>query len=66
MKRGVVVNNIIEFNTSKHELIGKKVGTISLSMYRDMSTGLRFFYLKSRNKNMSDVLDVIEDTLYYF
>lgn len=66
MKRGVVVSNIIEFNSCKHELIGEKVGTISVSMYRDKSTGLRFFYLKSRNKNMSEVLDVIEDTLYYF
>lgn len=64
MKRGVVVSNIIEFNACKHELIGEKVGTISVSMYRDKSTGLRFFYLKSRN--MSEVLDVIEDTLYYF
>lgn len=64
MKKGVVVSNIIEFNSCKHELIGEKVGTISVSMYRDKSTGLRFFYLKSRN--MSEVLDVIEDTLYYF
>lgn len=66
MKRDVVVNSFIEFNTSKYELIGEKVGTISVSIYRDKSTGLPFFYLKSRNKNMSQVLDIIEDALYYF
>lgn len=54
-KRGVIVHN--------NEIIGKEIGTVFVHMYKDIKTDSPFFYIESDNKKVSNVSDIIEDTL---
>lgn len=60
------MSNIVNFNDYKNKIIGEKVGTVSVSMYKDKFTGLPFFYIQSENENMLQVSYVIEDVLNKF
>ena len=60
------MSNIIDFNARKNELIGEKVGTVLVSMYKDKTTNKSFFSIEADNEDMLQVSYVIEDTLYYF
>lgn len=45
---------------------GEKVGTVHVSMYKDTSTRLPFFFIKSDNEDMLQVSYIIEDSLCDF
>lgn len=59
MKRVINQNN-----STKIE--GKKVGTVHVSMYKDTSTRLPFFFIKADNEDMLQVSYIIEDSLCDF
>lgn len=44
-------------------IIGEKVGTISIDVYKETITNGSLFYVKSENEDVLPVLYVIEDTL---
>ncbi len=48
------------------QIVGKEVGTISVSMYEENETGLPIFYFKANNKHMLHVLNIIENALNNF
>lgn len=58
------MSNIVEFN--HNDIIGEEIGTVCVSMYKDVNTGLPFFYVKSENEDVLPVSYVIEDTLYNY
>lgn len=60
------MSNIVNFNAYCNKIVGEKVGTVSVDIYKDKKTGLPFFYVKSENENVLQVSYVIEDTLYKF
>lgn len=60
------MSNIIEFKPRKNELVGEKVGSVLVSMYKDKTTGLPFFYINSDNEDLLQVSYIIEDALYNF
>ncbi len=45
---------------------GEKVGTVHVSMYKDTSTRLPFFFITSDNEDMLQVSYIIEDSLCDF
>lgn len=47
-------------------IIGEKIGTVCISVYRDAETGLPFFYVKSDNDNVIQISYVIEDMLHKY
>lgn len=59
------MNNIIDSN-NYNKLIGEKVGTVLVSMFKDKNTNKPLFYIEADNEDMLQVSYVIEDTLYYF
>lgn len=48
---------------SNNKIIGKKVGTVSVDIYKETKTNSSFFYVKSENQEVLPVSYVIEDTL---
>lgn len=44
----------------------EKIGTVSVTIYKNKTTGASFFYVKSSNEDVLQVSYVIEDTLYHF
>ncbi len=60
------MNNIINFNTCKNQIVGEKIGTLSVSMYIDKITSKPFFYIQSENEDMLQVSYIVEDALYHF
>lgn len=48
---------------SNNKIIGKKVGTVSVDIYKELETNASFFYVKSENQEVLPVSYVIEDTL---
>lgn len=59
------MSNIIDSN-NYNKLIGEKVGTVLVSMFKDKNTNKPLFYIEADNEDMLQVSYVIEDTLYYF
>ncbi|MCI9178101.1 MAG: hypothetical protein HFJ28_06085 [Clostridia bacterium] len=57
---------IVSLDNCKKELNGEKLGTVFVSMYKDLSTGLPFFYVQAENEDVLQLSYVIQDTLYYF
>lgn len=53
-------------NTRNHEYYLEKVGTVSVSMYKEKITDKPLFFLQLDNENMLQVSYVIEDTLKMF
>ena len=56
--------NIINFKHSN--IVGEEIGTVSVSMYKDINTGLPFFYVRSENEDVLPVSYVIEDILHNY
>ena len=50
-------------NMNKNQIVGKKVGTISVSMYEESETGLPLFYVQAENKHVLPISHTIENTL---
>lgn len=48
---------------NKNQIVGKKVGTISISMYEELETGLPLFYVQAENKHVLSISHAIENTL---
>ncbi|MCI9286632.1 MAG: hypothetical protein HFJ57_01355 [Clostridia bacterium] len=48
---------------NKNQIVGKKVGTISVSMYEESETGLPLFYVQAENKHVLPISHTIENTL---
>lgn len=51
---------------NNNNIIGEKIGTVLVSMYKDNSTGLPFFHIQSSNEDVLQISYIIEDTLYDF
>ncbi len=45
------------------QIIGQKVGTVSVDVYEENETGLPIFCTQAKNEHMSYVLDAIENAL---
>lgn len=62
------MGKVINFDNSRNKkaIHGEKVGTVHVSVYKDATNGLPFFFIESDNEDVSQVSDVIEDFLYYF
>ena len=45
------------------KIIGKKVGTVSIHVYKEPNTNSRFFYIESENQDVLAVSHIVEDTL---
>lgn len=48
---------------TKDEITGKKVGTVSVSMYEESFTGLPIYLVQPENKHVLPLSNVIENTL---
>lgn len=48
---------------TKDEITGKKVGTVSVSMYEESFTGLPIYYIESENRHVLPLSYIIENTL---
>ncbi len=59
------MNNIIKFK-SKKQTCGKKIGTVTVSMYEDINSGHHFFYINADNEEVLQLSYIIEDCLYDF
>ena len=47
-------------------ITGEEIGSIYVSMYKDINTGLPFFLVKPENDDVLQASYIIEDTLYYY
>lgn len=50
-------------DNSNQSFIGKKCGTITVSVYRDINSGSPIFYVEPDNEEILPVSYVIEDVL---
>lgn len=50
-------------DNGSHSIIGKKCGTITVSVYRDINSGSPIFYVEPDNEEILPVSYVIEDVL---
>lgn len=48
---------------TKEEITGKKVGTVSVSMYEESFTGSPIYLIEPENRHVLPLSHVIEDTL---
>ena len=48
---------------NNNKIVGKKVGTISVDMYKETTTNTPFFYIKSENNDVLPISKIIEDML---
>ncbi len=56
-----LLENIIP--NGKNTIVGKKCGTITVSVYKEKSSGSHIFHIKSDNEDVLPVSYVIEDIL---
>lgn len=49
-------------SSSDTTIVGKKCGTITIDVFKT-DNDLTLFYVQSNNKNVLNILDIIEDTL---
>ena len=59
------MNNILETILKKHDhqIVGKKCGTVTVSIYKEANSGSHIFYVQSDNDDVLPVSYVIEDAL---
>lgn len=50
-------------DVGSQSIMGKKCGTITVSVYRDINSGSPIFYVESDNEDILPVSYVIEDVL---
>lgn len=60
------MSKIVKLNNYKKEIVGEKVGTVAVSMYKEKETGLPFFGLNPDNEDVLQLSYIIEDTLYKY
>ncbi len=48
------------------EIVGEKIGTVTISMYKEINTNLPFFHIQADNEDMLQLSYVLEDTLYNY
>lgn len=60
------MSNIVNNNNCEDKITGEAVGTVSISMYKETTTGLPFFDVKAENDDVLQLSYVIEDILEYF
>lgn len=60
MKWGVFMSTS---DDGSHIIIGKKCGTITVSVYKDINSGSPIFYVEPDNEDILPVSYVIEDVL---
>lgn len=48
---------------SNNQITGKKVGVVSVHMYREITTNAPFFYIESENQEVLPISYLVEDTL---
>lgn len=60
MKRGVYMSTN---DDGCQNIVGKKCGTITVSVYRDINSGSPIFYVEPDNEDILPVSYVIEDVL---
>ena len=53
---------IIEFNPN-NKIIGRKYGSILISVYKTKSSDHSFFVIKPENEEVLEIADIIEDAL---
>lgn len=53
----------MKYVTNSKSILGKEVGTIAVSVYKDRETGLSSFCLDTENDEVIQVSYVIEDAL---
>lgn len=61
------MNNIIDFDDYLKRLSEKsteEIGTLSISMYKDKTTGLPYFNINPENEQMLPLSYMIENLLY--
>ena len=58
------MGKVIKFRRTK--IHGEKVGTVHVSLYKDTTNGLPFFFIEPDNEDVLQVSDVIEDSLSDF
>lgn len=46
-----------------NKIIGNKVGTVSVHMYKEIKTNAPFFYVESENQEVLPISHVVEDML---
>lgn len=46
-----------------NKIVGKKVGTVSVHMYKETKTNAPFFYIESDNQAVLPVSYIVEDSL---
>ena len=46
-----------------NKIIAEEVGSVNISMYKDSTTGLPLFYVKSDNEDVLQLSYIIEDFL---
>lgn len=54
------MNNI---KSTTDEIVGRKVGSVSIHMYKVEETDSPIFYIKSTNEDMLPLSEIIEDLL---
>lgn len=45
------------------KIVGKKIGTVSIHVYKELNTNSRFFYIESENQAVLPASNIVEDTL---
>ena len=50
-------------NIKNNHIICEKCGTVTVSVYKEPSSGSHIFYIQSDNEEVSTISDIIEDVL---
>lgn len=53
-------------NKKHNNIVGRKIGTVTISMYKENTTNLPIFYIQADNEDVLQVAYIIEDSLYDF
>lgn len=48
---------------SNNKIIGKKIGTVFVHIYKESETNSPFFFIESENQDVLPISYVVEDTL---
>lgn len=57
------MSNIVNINDYKSKIVGEKIGSVSVYMYKDKLSGKPFFYIDLDNENVLQLSYVIENAL---
>lgn len=60
------MNNIVDFSSYRQKLVCEEVGSVSISMYKEATTGLPFFHVEPENEDVLPLSRAIENVLENF